>query len=510
MLALMCSLALLFGLLIQMLIIKNMKYPYGGSDHAMHYKIIQAIKNSHHRFFITHCHPAYPKLYHFICSFFGNEFLLKKANYISYIFAFLIFCLFFAFVYCNFILGIVQIDRVDIILITLLFATMPITYVVWNAKFTGLSARAFGLFLNYCYSMSLFFYLLYGDFYLFGIVLLFVFLQLISSQFAFQFVIFSSIFISVVTAHYEMFLVAPLGAFFLFVLNYQYAKSFFYGQLQHKRNYSKFMIKDCQFKQRYSIWRDFVYDFWVKKDRAYIFNNPVFEVLFGAFPHCFILVYYWFVADVSDTALWILYVLLSSSFFAFFVTSLRVGRFLGEPQRYIEFGIPFACILCVALLPSWLVLLFVVFNFIMLKWYMKNSQIHRERPEHVRTRECLIGYLQNIFDKEYAYLVSNDSQTLKYFWVTHYKTCMPDYAKYYKNKEEFLLYYDKGNYNRLSPHFVAEKIKQHKRGILILYTNTPMFYDKEVIMPLLNNIALVHLKDVGRFKIFRFSEMEVH
>lgn len=506
MLALMCSLALLFGLMIQMLIIKNMKYPYGGSDHAMHYKIIQAIKNSRHRFFITHCHPAYPKLYHFICSFFGNEFLLKKANYISYVFAFLIFCLFFAFIYCNFILGVMQIDRVDIILITLLFATMPITYVVWNAKFTGLSARAFGLFLNYCYSMSLFFYLLYGDFYLFGIVLLFVFLQLIASQFAFQFVIFSSIFISVVTAHYEILLVAPLSTFFLFVLNYQYAKSFFYGQLQHKRNYSKFMIKDCQFKQRYSIWRDFVYDFWVKKDRAYIFNNPVFEVLFGAFPHCFILVYYWFVADVSDTALWLLYVLLSSSFFAFFVTSLRVGRFLGEPQRYIEFGIPFACILCVVLLPSWLVLLFVVFNFIVLKWYMKNSQIHRQLPEHIKIREEMIKYLKDIFEEKYSNLVCNDVEILRHCYVTRYISHLPDYSVYYRDKEAYLANYYKGDHGRLSPSFVANAMNKLDCGILIIYTNMLKYYDETAILPLLKGVEVTHLKDIGKFKIFKFSK----
>ena len=333
-----------------------------------------------------------------------------------------------------------------------------------------------------------------------------MFLQLIASQFAFQFVMFSSIFISVVTAHYEILLVAPLSAFFLFALNYQYAKSFFYGQLQHKRNYAKFTIKDWQLKQRYSIWRDFVYDFWIKRDRTYIFGNPVFEVLFGAFPNCFILVYYWFITDVSDTTLWTLYVLLSSSFFAFFVTSLRVGRFLGEPQRYIEFGIPFACILCVVLLSSRLVLLFVAFNFIVLKWYMKNSQIHRQLPEHIKIRKEMIGYLRDIFEEKYSNLVCNDVEILRHCYVTAYNPCLPDYSVYCKDKEAYLTNYYEGDCGRLSPRFLANTMNKLGCGILIVYTNMLKYYDETAILPLLNGVEVVHLKNIGKFKIFKFDK----
>ena len=146
------------------------------------------------------------------------------------------------------------------------------------------------------------------------------------------------------------------------------------------------MIKDCQFKSRYSIWRDFIYDFWVKKDKSYILSNPVIEILIGALPNCLVLVYFPFSEVINDNKAQILYILLSASFFAFFVTSFRIGRFLGEPQRYIEFGIPFASILGVLVFPSWWVIVFIILNVFVLCWYIKNSQYHRQLPEHIKIR----------------------------------------------------------------------------------------------------------------------------
>ena len=121
------------------------------------------------------------------------------------------------------------------------------------------------------------------------------FFLLLSSQFGFQFFIFANIFIAFLVKKYEILLSIPLSIILLFIFNFSYAKSFLEDQIHHKRNYSKFMIKDCHFKVRYSIWRDFIYDFWVKKDKNYIFGNPAVEVFIGAFPSCFVLIAYWFI-----------------------------------------------------------------------------------------------------------------------------------------------------------------------------------------------------------------------
>ncbi|WP_104722762.1 hypothetical protein [Helicobacter mesocricetorum] len=495
-------------------IVRKMDYPYGGSDHAYHFKLIKFIKNNKHwlvsKFDSFNQHIAVcPQLYHWICSFFSDCFLLRKANWIGYVLMGLMIASFNGFIYlCMLYLGL-EFNLLEIALANLLLVTLPIIYVIWNAKFMGLSARAFGLLLVYWYLFGLYFYLLFGGVELFLIVLLFVFFCLLGSQFAYQFVLFSSVFIAVVSSHYEILWLIPLSVVLLFVLNYSYALGFFTTQFHHKRNYAKFMIKDCHFKARFSIWRDFVYDFWIKRDKNYLLNNPVFEVLIGAFAACVALVGYWWVADSSEVEVWNLYVLLSSSFFAFLVTSLRIARFLGEPQRYIEFGIPFATLLCVLLFPLWVNVLLIVGNVWVLLWYIKNSQFHRQLPEHIKIREELMRDLQSHFNEEYRHLLSNDHEIARHFYITAYEPHMPNYCKFYKDREDFLGNYYQGDYHRISPQYLLKEMKLCQRGILILYTNLLKFYDEEALIPSLENIQLTYLKSIGKFKIFKFHPKDI-
>lgn len=491
-------------------IVKNMDYPYGGSDHAYHFKLIKFIKQNKHYFvsnfnaFNQHL-AVCPQLYHWICSFFSDEFLLRKANWIGYALMGLMILSFNGFIYlCAFYLDL-ELNFLEILLANILFITLPNIYVIWNAKFMGLSARAFGLLLVYGYLFSLYFYLLFGGVELFVVILLLVFCCLLGSQFAYQFVLFSSIFIAILSSSYEILLLIPLSVIVLFIFNYSYALSFFATQFHHKRNYSKFMIKDCHFKARFSIWRDFVYDFWVLKDKNYLLNNPVFEVLIGAFAACLVLVGYWWVGDSSEKEIWIMYILLSSSFFAFFVTSLRVARFLGEPQRYIEFGIPFASLLCVLLFPLWVNLLLIIGNILVLLWYIRNSQFHRQLPEHIKIREELIAYLQNNFNKEYSHLLSNDHEIARHFYITSYEPHIPNYCKFYRNREDFLSNYYQGDYHRISPQYLLDEMKLCQKGTLILYTNLLKFYDENALILGLRDIQLTHLKSIGKFKIFQFQ-----
>ena len=43
-----------------------------------------------------------------------------------------------------------------------------------------------------------------------------------------------------------------------------------------------------------------------------------------------------------------------------------------------------------------------------------------------------------------------------------------------------------------------------QKGILILYVNLLKFYDESEILPLLDGIKMEHLRDIGKFKVFRF------
>ena len=89
-------LTVVIGFLIFVGIVWGMRYPYGGSDHAYHYKLIQLIKQNGHRFVYSYNdfskHLAVcPQLYHIICSFFSNVTLLNRANFMNYVIMFLLF-----------------------------------------------------------------------------------------------------------------------------------------------------------------------------------------------------------------------------------------------------------------------------------------------------------------------------------------------------------------------------------------------------------------------------------
>lgn len=486
-------------------IVKLMRYPYGGSDHCYHYRLTQYNKQSpnllasHFERYYQHFYVC-PQLYHYLCSKLPNSFLLEKANWVNYIISFVMIVVF------N---GVVAVLREtfmwgfwDVLLLNMLFVTMPIFYAVWNAKFMGLSARAFGLLLAHIYLYILLAYLESPTLLLWLLLCVVAYVIILSSQFAMQFLIFSSLFVACASGHFELLLLFPLCACLTFVFHFSFAKGFWHAQYHHKRNYSKFLIHDCHFKARYSIWRDFVKDFW-SKDKSYFLNNPVIEVLIGALPCCLVMVAVPFM-NTGDVFYSHVYLLLCACFFAFWITSLRIGRFLGEAQRYIEFGIPFACILALLNLNIWVIVGLIVFNLLVLLWYSKNSQHHRQLPEHIKIREEMIAYLKREYKETLKHLFSNDSEIARYFYTTSYEPHVPNHCMYYKDKAAFLFNFYKGDYHRISPEFLSREMNSVGQGILILYTNLLKFYDASTLEPLLGEIKLVHKKDIGKFKIFEF------
>ena len=163
------SLIVIVSFLIFGFVVRKMNYPYGGTDHAYHYKLISYIKRNHHwmvRKFNENYLFVCPQLYHIICSFLSDNILLKRANFVNFIIVFLMFVSLNVFlVYCRDFVGL-ELRLIDRILVNGIFVTMPIFYAVWNAKFMGLSARALGCFLGILYLMILFFYLLGGGGYI--------------------------------------------------------------------------------------------------------------------------------------------------------------------------------------------------------------------------------------------------------------------------------------------------------------------------------------------------------
>jgi len=112
------------------------------------------------------------------------------------------------------------------------------------------------------------------------------------------------------------------------------------------------MSKKFGLKLRYSIYRDFINDFFIEfrkrgavRGFEYIYRNPIIELLLG-FPFIVLYFLYGFKQTVyiympNDIISSIVFI----SLCIFIITSFRNTRFLGEPQRYIEFVLPIISIL---------------------------------------------------------------------------------------------------------------------------------------------------------------------
>ena len=135
-----------------------------------------------------------------------------------------------------------------------------------------------------------------------------------------------------------------------------YFLSYIRGQYNHKKIWIKHLAKIDLLKNRPSVYRDFIYDFYKKKNLKYFLTNPIIEVLTG-FPLLLALAY-------VRPEIFKNNIIIFSAVACFIFTSFRVTRFLGEPQRYIEMALPMLVLMAVKYLTTEQVYLIVIFNII--------------------------------------------------------------------------------------------------------------------------------------------------
>jgi hypothetical protein len=133
----------------------------------------------------------------------------------------------------------------------------------------------------------------------------------------------------------------------LLLIDNQYLSYYLKGQIKHKIFYFNKLADRFILKVRYSIWRDFIYDFWIKpKNKSFIlyfYNNPIIQAIAG-FPLLlfFVINYFQNMVDNGYNQKFILfYAPILLCLFSLFVTSFQKTRFLGEPHRYLDFATPF-------------------------------------------------------------------------------------------------------------------------------------------------------------------------
>jgi len=343
------------------------RFSHAGSDHYYHLGLIKAIKDNKHRFITSYPqiigekYFAYPQFYHWILSFFPQEVAKDKYWIFSFIINLLQISFFLIFSYSIYPSLSLDIPRQTFISISsLVFIFTPFSFAVWNAKNVGISARGFGLLLGQLYLYSILWFYLFGNVTFLVISFIFVFLILLSSQFAMQYVILSSPFLAIFFQNISIVISPVLAFLFFYLFMPTICINFVKGQFGHKYLYFKYLAKVFILKARYSIWRDFVYDLWVKlrtnfkRGLIYVYDNPLVSITLGIpFIPAFLIilalnedtrVLFFQNACMHGLALSVLVCLV-----VFLLTSFRKTRFLGEPERYVEFCIPQVAILSVVI-----------------------------------------------------------------------------------------------------------------------------------------------------------------
>jgi len=265
-----------------------------GSDHYYHIGIINGIRKNGHKFINKHPnlpyekHFAYPQFFHWILSFVPKTFWIKYTFVIAItinILSLTIFCYFLRTIY-----PIVPVEisfHAFFFFSGIAYVLTPFTYSMWNAKNFGISVRGFGLLLGQLFLYFITWYYLYNNsLFLIGLFLI-SFCIVLSSQFTFQFILLSSVFLFILY-EYIIFLFIPVCAILIFIiLMPKVSWNFLMGQFGHKFNYYRFIAPKGILKERYSIWRDFIWDFWLclfqKHDRplAYIYKNQAVDSITG-------------------------------------------------------------------------------------------------------------------------------------------------------------------------------------------------------------------------------------
>lgn len=476
------------------------------SDHYIHVNILNKIRESNFSFRVTKIscynekHTAYPIFFHYLLAlFFYNtavNFPLRIVRGIQFLslLSFNIFLFFFTELS----------DFLFYMKANLVYLSFPISYVFWNAKNRGLSARGFGLLLGQIFIYLVVFWLESENSIYLLILTLISLIILISSQFSFQFILLFSLLFSFFFLKVEL-LLTVISSLILFRIFFPtISKDFFIGQYYHKKNYSRFLAPIHIFKRRPDIYRDLVYDFWKKlfskktpkiKALYYIYTNPVIEMLYG-FPFIWVtLVYIIYSGDYFSIQIIDKLILLSVLLFVFI--SLRPLRFLGEPQRYVEFLIPLISISFIIKTPNsfhFLSILlstsFILFAILLKKYSLKSLDTSYEK---------LFSYLKKNFVKS-TIIVSNDSDFSK-FLVPFFKILKTDLLRNYKSKSHF----NKFHFKNFSVHSSYAIIYFYKKyGVKILVLNKDL-YDHKENENLTSNLKLKFIEKIGKFDFYKIE-----
>jgi hypothetical protein len=202
---------------------------------------------------------------------------------------------------------------------------------------------------------------------------------------------------------------------------------------------------------RYSIWRDFIYDFWVKMSKdfkealTYIYYNPAVSVLFGV-PFLSVIIIFsitaMIVGETGDyKAVHNFILVIVAALIVFILTSFRKTRFLGEPERYIEFTIPLIAVVSPVYLRGHSVVYFCIFLYsigvIVFDVVIRGYSRKRERTYSVSEDiQSVRRVLQGVKPQTEIRLLSNNTDIVRYYlneaWYLFYGSASNENVGKYK------------------------------------------------------------------------------
>lgn len=405
------------------------------SPDALYHKfLIKAILKNNNRFVKTHYNVfnenvvAYPQLIHWLLAQLNSRTQKHLVTYFSLYLAVLQIALFVAwfFSYITLVPDLVQLSvSKSFFYALLLFLSTPFTYNIHNAKNLGLSIRFLGLLLGQL--MLLLFFLFYQTNDLLYLILggPLALIIILSSQFPLQMVLFGSIVIATITGNMYFLLPIIIGVISFYVFLPSFATHFLTAQLNHKYLYWKYNAKAQLLSIRRSIWLDFLWPipkrlfkqlvrFDLKSyDWTYIKQNAVILLVFEM--PVFLLFYYLFfyqnlqASEISKALFWVALIL-------FVLFSFRQTRFLGEPERYLEFFLPLLSIAIVIHSESYTP---IVLSILLSSAFLAiNIHTLLTKPPHVIDTASLDLIQSKIQDFKDPYILCNAKIDMRYFQNT--------------------------------------------------------------------------------------------
>jgi hypothetical protein len=424
-----------------------------GSDHAFYDYYIQLIKDNKNRFFtffpnfLNKTPITDPQFFFKLISYFSSKQKQPISLLLNPIVLTILIIMVFILIYpLNNYLN----NNLLVTQLLLLIALTPQYFHGQNSRIYGLSARGVGLVLFFGFMMFIYFSEQNNSINIIYLLLAVFICYLIwgVSLFAQQAVLFYSILFSLLFQIYSLLLVTIFSILLFIILHPSYSKNYFINRWTYLNIYAKYLANVFILNYRYSVWRDWFYDFWFKRERkittkfSYIYTNSFF-IIFFLNPFVPISLYGYFnqvqLTNEIHSSLYSFAMKVNIvGVIIFILTSLRRTRFLGEPERYIEIIIPFSAISGIITVASFgphlyvnlLICVFVIINVIQLLLFvfLRKSHPHdittlkdtiSERIKVENTENCAINFFSN--NQDWTKFFLNTKWNFVYFYPTVYE-----------------------------------------------------------------------------------------